>query len=121
MIPKTMRAAVVREFGKPLTLEEVPVPMPDDNQILVKIEASGVCHTDLHAAEGDWPVKPKLPLIPGHEGVGTVVKVGEGVTEVKEGDLVGNAWLASACGSCEFCRTGWETLCESQSNGGYSM
>ncbi|MGB9036734.1 MAG: zinc-dependent alcohol dehydrogenase, partial [Paeniglutamicibacter sp.] len=117
----TMRAAIVENFGDELTIGTIAIPEPGPGQALVKVIASGVCHTDLHAAEGDWPVKPKLPLVPGHEGVGTVEKIGEGVTEVKVGDLVGNAWLASACGSCEFCRTGWETLCESQSNGGYSV
>ncbi|PQZ94649.1 alcohol dehydrogenase AdhP [Arthrobacter sp. MYb227] len=117
----TMRAAIVNTFGEELEVGTAPIPEPGPGQALVKVIASGVCHTDLHAAHGDWPVKPKLPLIPGHEGVGNVVKIGEGVTEVKVGDLVGNAWLASACGNCEFCRTGWETLCESQSNGGYSV
>lgn len=121
MIPKTMRAAVVREFGKPLTLEEVPVPVPDDNQILVKIEASGVCHTDLHAAEGDWPVKPNPPFIPGHEGVGFVAAIGRNVKHVKEGDRVGVPWLHSACGYCTHCLGGWETLCEAQTNTGYSV
>ncbi|ASN37769.1 alcohol dehydrogenase AdhP [Arthrobacter sp. 7749] len=117
----TMRAAIVNTFGEELEIGTAPIPEPGPGQALVKVIASGVCHTDLHAAHGDWPVKPNLPLIPGHEGVGNVVKIGEGVTEVKVGDLVGNAWLASACGNCEFCRTGWETLCESQQNGGYSM
>lgn len=116
-----MKAAVVHEFGKPLVIEEVSVPEPGDGQILVKIEASGVCHTDLHAAEGDWPVKPKLPFIPGHEGVGYVAAVGKGVTRVKEGDKVGIPWLHSACGECEFCITGWETLCPKQQNTGYSV
>lgn len=83
--------------------------------------ASGVCHTDLHAVEGDWPVKPKMPLIPGHEGVGYVVAVGPDVNNVKEGDAVGVPWLYSACGCCDHCITGWETLCESQQNGGYSV
>ena len=114
MLPKTMKAAVVHEFGKPLTIEERPVKMPGKNEVLVKVIACGVCHTDLHAANGDWPVKPKLPLVPGHEGVGYVVAVGEGVTNVKEGDAVGVPWLYSACGSCEYCITGWETLCYAQ-------
>ena len=121
MTRTTMKAAVVREFGKPLRIEEVPVPVPDDNQILVKIEASGVCHTDLHAAEGDWPVKPQPPFIPGHEGVGFVAAIGRGVKHVKEGDRVGVPWLHSACGYCTHCLGGWETLCESQTNTGYSV
>lgn len=121
MLPTTMKAAVVRAFGQPLTIEEMPVRRPGRNEILVKVIASGVCHTDLHAAEGDWPVKPKLPLIPGHEGVGYVVAVGPDVKNVKEGDAVGVPWLYSACGCCDHCITGWETLCESQQNGGYSV
>ena len=88
-----MKAAVVHEYGKPLVIEEVPVPEVRPGRILVKVEACGVCHTDLHAAEGDWPVKPPLPFIPGHEGAGHVAKVGPGVTSVKEGDRVGVPWL----------------------------
>jgi alcohol dehydrogenase, propanol-preferring len=116
----TMQAAVVKEFGKALSVESVPVPQPGRYEALVKLISSGVCHTDLHAVEGDWPVKPNPPFIPGHEGVGEVVAVGEGVTDLEVGDLVGNAWLWSACGHCQYCRTGWETLCEEQHNGGYS-
>jgi propanol-preferring alcohol dehydrogenase len=118
---KTMKAAVVHAFGKPLEIREVPVPTPAYGQVLVKIAASGVCHTDLHAAEGDWPVKPNPPFIPGHEGVGHVVAVGQGVTHVKEGDRVGVPWLYSTCGHCEHCLGGWETLCEKQENTGYSV
>ncbi|MBD0257173.1 MAG: zinc-dependent alcohol dehydrogenase, partial [Cytophagales bacterium] len=118
---KTMRAAVARQYGQPLRIEEVPVPQVRDGQILVQIAASGVCHTDLHAVDGDWPVKPPLPLIPGHEGVGRVVAVGAGVKEVREGDRVGVPWLYSACGGCPHCLGGWETLCASQQNTGYSV
>lgn len=118
---KTMKAAVVRAFGKPLTIDEVPVPEPGPGMIQVRIQASGVCHTDLHAAHGDWPVQPSPPFVPGHEGVGEVVAVGGGVTRVKVGDVVGNAWLWTACGECEFCESGWETLCHSQKNGGYAV
>ena len=118
---RTMKAAVVREFGQPLAIEEVSVPSPGPGQVLVKIEACGVCHTDLHAAEGDWPVKPSPPFIPGHEGVGHAVAVGPGVTHVREGDRVGVPWLYSACGHCEHCLGGWETLCEQQQNTGYSV
>ncbi|MDF0487904.1 alcohol dehydrogenase AdhP [Sphingomonas sp. H39-1-10] len=118
---KTMKAAVVREFGKPLTIDEVPVPEVSEGMIQVAIQASGVCHTDLHAAEGDWPVKPNPPFIPGHEGVGFVSAVGKGVKYVKEGDRVGVPWLYSACGHCVHCMGGWETLCESQRNTGYSV
>src|SRR6266516_5632826 len=116
-----MRAAVVRESGKPLVIDHVPVPEPAADEILVRIEATGVCHTNLHAANGDWPVKPKLPFIPGHEGVGTVAAVGKSVKRVKEGDRVGVPWLHTACGYCEHCRTGWETLCGAQQNTGYSI
>jgi propanol-preferring alcohol dehydrogenase len=116
-----MKAAVVHEFGDPLSIEDVDTPEPGPDEILVDVQASGVCHTDLHAAEGDWPVKPKLPLIPGHEGVGYVAGVGRNVTNVKEGDAVGVPWLYSACGVCEHCRGGWETLCLKQENAGYSV
>jgi len=117
----TMQAAVVNKFGQDLSLENVPVPQPGPGQALVKLITTGVCHTDLHAVEGDWPVKPSPPFIPGHEGVGDVVALGAGVTDLKIGDRVGNAWLWSACGDCQYCRTGWETLCEKQENGGYSV
>lgn len=116
-----MKAAVVHEFGEPLSIEDQPVPDPGPDEILVNVQASGVCHTDLHAADGDWPVKPKLPLIPGHEGVGYVAGVGRNVTHVKEGDAVGVPWLYTACGVCEHCRGGWETLCHQQENAGYSV
>lgn len=121
MLPKKMKAAVIREFGQPLQIEEMPVKEPGEHQVLVKVISCGVCHTDLHACEGDWPVKPKLPLIPGHEAIGYVAAVGQGVKDVKEGDVVGVPWLYSACGGCEYCITGWETLCETQQNGGYSV
>ncbi len=118
---KTMKAAVVREFGKPLSIDEVPVPEPGEGEIQVAIHASGVCHTDLHAAEGDWPVKPNPPFIPGHEGVGFVSAVGKGVKHVKEGDRVGVPWLYTTCGHCRHCLGGWETLCVEQRNTGYSV
>lgn len=117
----TMRAAVVHSFTEPLRIDERPLPVPGPHEALVRVEYTGVCHTDLHAARGDWPVKPELPFVPGHEGVGTVVAVGEHVERVRVGDLVGNAWLASACGACEFCESGWETLCPAQRNSGYSV
>jgi len=118
---KLMRAAVVEAFGQPLVLKEVPVPTPHTGQVLIRVEASGVCHTDVHAADGDWPVKPRLPFIPGHEGAGYVVAVGPGVTTVKEGDRAGVSWLHSACGRCTYCLSGWETLCPHQQNTGYSV
>jgi propanol-preferring alcohol dehydrogenase len=118
---KTMKAAVVRQFGQKLSIDEVPIPVPGPGEVLVKIVATGVCHTDLHAADGDWPVKPSPPFIPGHEGAGIVAAVGAGVTRLKEGDPVGIAWLHDACGCCEPCTTGWETLCSAQHNSGYSV
>jgi len=115
-----MHAAVVEQLGQPLILREMPVPSPGPGQILVKTEACGVCHTDLHAARGDWPAKPSLPFIPGHEGIGLVCAVGRGVTAVKEGDRVGVPWLFSACGHCEHCLSAWETVCGSAEFGGYT-
>jgi alcohol dehydrogenase, propanol-preferring len=120
-MPTTMKAAVVKAFGKPLVIEDVPVPVPGPGEILVKVRTCGVCHTDLHAASGDWPVKPVPPFIPGHEAVGVVAALGPGVTEFKLGDAVGVAWLHDACLRCEYCETGWETLCEHQHNIGYSV
>ena len=116
-----MKAAVVRAYGAPLTLDEVPVPEVPAGQVLVKVAACGVCHTDLHAADGDWPVKPPLAFIPGHEGVGHVAAVGAGVRGIREGDRVGVPWLHTACGHCEHCLTGWETLCDHQQMTGYTV
>jgi propanol-preferring alcohol dehydrogenase len=116
----TMHAAVVEAFKKPLVLREMPVPEVGRNQILVKTEACGVCHTDLHAASGDWPLKPQLPFIPGHEGIGIVVEAGKDVKNVKEGDRVGVPWLYSACGHCEYCLSAWETVCPNAQFGGYT-
>jgi len=118
---RQMHCAVVEQFGKPLVFRERNIPFPGPGQILVKTEACGVCHTDLHAARGDWPVKPTLPFIPGHEGIGVVAAVGPGVTIVKEGDRVGVPWLYSACGHCEFCLSAWETVCAQAQFGGYSQ
>ena len=121
MIPKTMEAVRVEKYGAPLLIREVPVPEPGPGEVLIELAASGVCHTDVHAADGDWPVKPKIPFTPGHEGTGIVVALGSGVTHLKEGDRVGMAWLYSADGHCEFCLSGWETLCQKQKNSGYSV
>ncbi|GLH77950.1 zinc-dependent alcohol dehydrogenase [Bradyrhizobium sp. SSBR45G] len=118
---QTMKAAIVKAFGKPLVIEDVPVPVPGPGELLVKLKACGVCHTDLHAASGDWPVKPVPPFIPGHEAAGIVAALGAGVTDFKVGDAVGVAWLHDACLRCEYCETGWETLCEHQHNTGYSV
>lgn len=116
-----MKAAVAPSLQQPLEILEVPVPSPGPGEVLVKIIASGVCHTDLHAVQGDWPVKPALPLTPGHEGAGIVAALGAGIRHLREGDAVGIAWLHDACGCCEHCTTGWETLCHQQHNSGYSV
>jgi propanol-preferring alcohol dehydrogenase len=116
-----MKAAVVTSFTKALEVRELPVPQPGPGQVLVRIEASGLCHTDIHAAHGDWPVKPTPPFIPGHEGVGVISQVGAGVPDSRVGQRVAIAWLGSACGQCEYCLSGRETLCESQQNSGYSV
>ncbi len=118
---ETMRAAVVHAFGEPPEIEEVPKPVAGAGEVVVRIEASGMCHTDIHAAHGDWPVKPKLPFTPGHEGVGVVEELGTDVTGVAVGDRVAIPWLGYACGTCDYCVSGWETLCESQLNTGYSI
>ncbi|MBC7309585.1 MAG: zinc-dependent alcohol dehydrogenase [Actinomycetales bacterium] len=116
-----MKAAVVPALGEPLEIRDLPVPEPDAGQIVVKIEASGLCHTDIHAARGDWPVKPKIPLIPGHEGVGTVVAVGEGDSPIAVGDRVALPWLGKACGNCRYCITGNETYCIAPAYMGYTI
>ncbi|WP_367129358.1 zinc-dependent alcohol dehydrogenase [Saccharothrix sp. HUAS TT1] len=116
-----MRAAVVTELGAPLEVREVPVPAPAAGQVLVRLEASGICHTDIHAANGDWPVKPTPPFVPGHEGVGIVEEVGDGVGGTLVGARVAIPWLGHACGECSYCVSGWETLCEQQRNTGYSV
>ncbi len=116
----TMKAAVVTRFGAPLEIQELEIPTPGPGEALIKTLYSGVCHTDLHAAHGDWPVKPTPPFVPGHEGAGEVVAVGEGVTRLAVGDWAGNAWLWSACGACEWCETGRETLCPKAQYGGYT-
>jgi propanol-preferring alcohol dehydrogenase len=116
-----MGAAIATTFGRPLILSDVATPSPGPGEVLVKVAACGVCHTDIHAVDGDWPVKPKLPFIPGHEVVGHVAALGQGVTRLREGDAIGVGWLHDACGACEYCGTGWETLCASQHNTGYGV
>jgi alcohol dehydrogenase, propanol-preferring len=119
--PSTYRAAVVHQFREPLTIDQVPVRELAPGQVRVKVEASGLCHTDIHAAHGDWPVKPSPPFTPGHEGVGIVTELGPGATEVAVGDRVAMPWLATACGVCDYCVSGRETLCLAQQNMGYSI
>ncbi|MFZ3215313.1 MAG: alcohol dehydrogenase AdhP [Candidatus Acidiferrales bacterium] len=118
---KMMKAAVVQQFGQPLQVQELAIPVPGPGQVLMQVVASGVCHTDVHAVDGDWPIKPNLPFIPGHEGAGFVVALGPGVKHLKEGDRVGLAWLHSACGYCDYCLQGWETLCLKQQMSGYTV
>jgi len=119
--PGSYEAAVVHDFKAPLSIEQVPFTPLAADQIRVQIEACGLCHTDIHAAHGDWPVKPTPPFIPGHEGVGHVVELGSSVTEVTLGERVAIPWLGYACGTCDYCVSGWETLCHEQKNTGYSV
>ena len=114
-----MRAAVVKDFTQPLEITQVPDPEPGPGEVLVRVEASGLCHTDIHAARGEWPIKPSPPFIPGHEGVGIIEALGAGVTERSIGERVAVPWLGSACGTCDHCVSGWESLCEQQVNTGY--
>lgn len=116
-----MKTAVVTSFSEPLTITDRPVPSPGRGQVLVHIETCGLCHTDIHAARGEWPVKPTPPFVPGHEGVGRVEALGEGVTAVAIGDRVAIPWLGYACGHCDYCIKGSETLCPEQRNTGFSV
>ncbi len=116
-----MKAAVVTEFGAPLVIKDLPLPVPGPDEVLVRLESSGLCHTDIHAAHGDWPVKPSPPFVPGHEGIGMVEQLGTGVTTRAVGNRVAIAWLGYACGDCRYCNDGRETLCERQRNSGYSV
>lgn len=116
-----MKAAVVPEFKAPLEIREMDVPTPLAGQVLVKIQSSGLCHTDIHAAHGDWPVKPKMPLIPGHEGVGLIEAIGDGVEHLAVGDRVALPWLGLACGRCRYCIGGHETYCQSPQYMGYTI
>jgi propanol-preferring alcohol dehydrogenase len=116
-----MKAAVVTSFTAPFEIQERDIPEPGPGEVLVHLETSGLCHTDIHAAHGDWPVKPTLPIVPGHEGVGIIEKLGDGVTSRAIGERVALPWLGYACGECRYCIDGRETLCEKQHNTGYSI
>ncbi|HEU4861802.1 MAG TPA: zinc-dependent alcohol dehydrogenase family protein [Chitinophagaceae bacterium] len=118
--PDSMQAMVLEEANHPLRLKTIPVPSPNEQQVLVKIIACGVCRTDLHIVDGELN-KPKLPLIPGHEIVGVIVKKGREVTTLDEGDVVGIPWLGYTCGKCKYCRTGKENLCENALFTGYTI
>jgi propanol-preferring alcohol dehydrogenase len=124
-----MKAAVLREFKQPLTIQEVDPPKPADEEVLIAVEACGVCHSDLHVADGDWPQFARIvkkPLILGHEIAGRVVEKGVSVRDLQVGDRVGVPWLHWTCGDCEFCREGNENLCARQKitgvtvDGGYA-
>ncbi len=124
-----MKAAILREFKAPLSIEEVAPPEPGAQEVLIEVEACGVCHSDLHIADGDWPqIVPitKKPLILGHEIAGRVVQKGVAVHHLEVGDRVGVPWVYWTCGECEFCREGNENLCVRQKitgvteNGGYA-
>ncbi|GAA1139048.1 alcohol dehydrogenase AdhP [Nesterenkonia lutea] len=116
-----MKSAVVTSFKAPLEIVDRDTPRPSTGEVLVRLETCGLCHTDIHAAHGDWPVQPVLPVVPGHEGIGIVEELGAGVRDRHVGDRVAIAWLGEACGECRYCIDGRETLCESQKNSGYSI
>jgi len=117
---ETIRAMVLDRPGAALEVRALPMPEPGPDQVLVKVEACGVCRTDLHVVDGDL-TEPKLPIVPGHEAVGRVAAVGVGVTDVREGDRVGVPWLGWTCGDCRFCRAGKENLCEAARFTGYTI
>ena len=119
-IPKKMKAMVMESVGKPLKLRELPVPLLEAGQVLLRVRACGVCRTDLHVVDGDLP-NPKLPLVLGHEIVGMVVKIGEGVTDFEIGDRIGVPWLGYTCGECRYCRRGQENLCDQPGFTGYTI
>jgi len=120
MSADTMNAMVLDRARQPLVARRVPVPVPAAGQVLVRVAACGVCRTDLHVVDGEL-TEPKLPLIPGHEVVGRVVAVGSGVERFKGGERVGIPWLGWTCGTCDFCRSGRENLCEAARFTGYTL
>ncbi|NIJ52585.1 zinc-dependent alcohol dehydrogenase family protein [Dyadobacter arcticus] len=120
VLPTTMRAMVMEKQGEPLVSKTLPLPNPERHQVLVKIIACGVCRTDLHIMDSELP-NPKLPLIPGHEIIGTVVKAGSDISMLKVGDLVGIPWLGYTCGYCRYCLKDQENLCENALFTGYTM
>ncbi|KAM3079578.1 alcohol dehydrogenase [Clarireedia jacksonii] len=120
-IPKEQWAQVVEETGKPVVYKKIPVQKPGPDEVLVNIKYSGVCHTDLHAVNGDWPLPAKLPLVGGHEGAGVIVAVGDLVEDVKVGDHAGVKWLNGSCLSCTFCQQSDEPLCPKALLSGYTV
>lgn len=119
-IPQKMRAMVLEKQGEPLRLRSVPVPKPEADQVLLRVTACGICRTDLHIVDGDL-TKPKLPLIPGHEIIGTVVQRGGKVKSLREGDRIGVPWMAQSCGNCRYCKKGKENLCDRPLFTGYTV
>ena len=119
-IPKTQKAMVFETDGGPYKLKDIPVPTPAEDEILVNIKYSGVCHTDLHAWKGDWPLHTKKPLVGGHEGAGVVVAKGSNVHNFEIGDYAGIKWLNSSCLACEFCLKGDEPNCAKAVLSGYT-
>ncbi|HTJ67650.1 MAG TPA: zinc-dependent alcohol dehydrogenase [Actinospica sp.] len=117
----TMKAAVVPALGAKIEVRDLPIPVPGPGQVLVRMETSGVCHTDIHAANGDWAAKPTTPYTPGHEGVGIVEAQGLGASLHQVGERVALAWLGTACGTCSYCVTGAENLCTKQKNNGFAL
>lgn len=120
-MPRTMQAAILRRLRGKLRIEELPAPRPGPDEVLIRVAACGVCHSDVHAVDGDWTPPPVLPLIPGHEAAGHVAARGRNVRSLKEGDRVGVPWMFSACGGCEFCLTGQETVCLQGQATGYGV
>jgi alcohol dehydrogenase, propanol-preferring len=119
-LPKTMQAMVLQKPRQSLVLREIPVPKPSRDQVLIKVLACGVCRTDLHVVDGELP-NGKLPIIPGHEIVGSVVRKGENVRSFAPGDRIGAPWMGYTCGQCFFCRTGRENLCDQPEFTGYTL
>nr|AAP51041.1 alcohol dehydrogenase 4 [Kluyveromyces wickerhamii] len=119
-IPETQKGVIFYENGGELHYKDLPVPVPKPNEILINVKYSGVCHTDLHAWKGDWPLAVKLPLVGGHEGAGIVVAKGENVTNFEIGDLAGIKWLNGSCMSCELCEQGYESNCLKADLSGYT-
>jgi len=120
-IPTTQWAQVFQKTGGPVEYKQIPVQKPGHGEVLVNVKFSGVCHTDLHALQGDWPLETKLPLVGGHEGAGIVVALGEMVDDIQIGDKVGIKWLGGSCLSCEFCQVGDEPLCPHALLSGYTV
>lgn len=120
-IPEKQWAQVVEQKGGPPIYKQIPVPKPGPDEVLVKLAYTGVCHTDLHAMKGDWPLPLKMPLVGGHEGAGVVVAKGDLAQGLEIGDHAGIKWLNGSCLACEFCQTGDEPLCAGAKLSGYTV